>query len=96
MRQLEIEDIWQMANICHRRMSELRLSIYRYHKSRLSSNAQYVYDEPEIGEIRPLQPHIQRRVKDVLAFKRPPGRSLDVGCGKGETALALAAQGFPR
>lgn len=47
------------------------------------SDAQYIYDEPEIGEIRPERPHIQRRVRDILRFQRPPGRALDIGCGKG-------------
>jgi len=57
-------------------------------------DAQYVFDEAEIGLIRPDLPHIQRRVSDILRFKQPPGRSLDIGCGKGEVALALQQQGF--
>jgi SAM-dependent methyltransferase len=57
-------------------------------------DAQYAYDETEIGTIRPRQPHIQRRVSDVLRFKQPPGRALDIGCGKGEFAIALQEKGF--
>ena len=58
------------------------------------AEAQYVYDELQIGPIRPALPHIQRRVRDVLSFKQPPGRTLDIGCGKGEVALALRQVGF--
>jgi SAM-dependent methyltransferase len=57
-------------------------------------DAQYIHDEPDIGAIRPEQPHIQRRVRDVLRHRQPPGLSLDIGCGKGEVALALARSGF--
>lgn len=58
------------------------------------ADAQYAFDQAEIGVIRPQWPHIQRRVKDVLRLKRPPGLALDVGCGKGEVALALSEKGF--
>lgn len=58
------------------------------------ADAQYRYDEPVIGPIRPGLPHIQRRVQDILMFQSPPGRSLDIGCGKGEVALALRQAGF--
>lgn len=57
-------------------------------------NAQYAHDEPEIGPIRPSFPHVQRRVRDLLRFKPPPGRALDIGCGKGEVSLALHERGF--
>ncbi len=53
-----------------------------------------VYDEPGPIHIRPDQPHIQRRVRDILRWQRPPGRALDIGCGKGEVSLALAQHGF--
>lgn len=56
--------------------------------------AQYAYDELEIGPILPGFPHVQRRVRDVLQFKQPPGRALDIGCGKGELSLALHEKGF--
>lgn len=56
--------------------------------------AQYVYDEVDIEPIDVKQPHIQRRVRDILRFKQPPGRALDIGCGKGEVAVALNHRGF--
>lgn len=58
------------------------------------SNAQYIHDEPELGPIRPNLPHIRRRVRDILRFKNPPGKALDVGCGVGELSLALHETGF--
>jgi 2-polyprenyl-3-methyl-5-hydroxy-6-metoxy-1,4-benzoquinol methylase len=58
------------------------------------SNAQYVFDEVGIGPSNPHQPHIRRRVADVLRFAKPPGRALDIGCGKGEVSLLLSQQGF--
>ena len=58
------------------------------------SNAQYVYDEPGEIHVRPNQPHIQRRVGDILRWTVPPGRALDIGCGIGEVSLALAQRGF--
>jgi 2-polyprenyl-3-methyl-5-hydroxy-6-metoxy-1,4-benzoquinol methylase len=58
------------------------------------SNAQYVYDEANIGTSNPHQPHIRRRVADVMRLAKPPGRALDIGCGKGEVSLLLAQQGF--
>ena len=57
-------------------------------------DAQYTFDEADIGLIDPAQPHIQRRLRDILRFRSPPGRSLDIGCGKGEVALALQNVGF--
>jgi SAM-dependent methyltransferase len=57
-------------------------------------NAQFTYDEPEIGLLQPWLPHIQRRVRDILRLKQPPGRVLDIGCGKGEVTLALYEKGF--
>ena len=57
-------------------------------------NAQYVFDEPDIGELRPWLPHVQRRAADILRHKQPPGRVLDIGCGKGELTLALHEKGF--
>lgn len=57
-------------------------------------DAQYTFDEPQIGSIRPDLPHIQRRVRDILRYARPGGRALDIGCGKGEVALALHEKGF--
>jgi 2-polyprenyl-3-methyl-5-hydroxy-6-metoxy-1,4-benzoquinol methylase len=58
------------------------------------ADAQYHYDEAEIGPIDPKRPHIQRRVRDVLRFRHLPAHALDIGCGKGETALALEKAGF--
>ena len=56
-------------------------------------DAQFVYDD-EVGPIRPESPHIRRRVRDILNFKQPPGRALDIGCGKGEVSIALRKAGF--
>ena len=54
-----------------------------------------MYDELEIGRIQPDLPHIRRRVADILNYsKAPPAAALDIGCGKGEVALALASRGF--
>jgi SAM-dependent methyltransferase len=58
------------------------------------ADAQYLHDEVDPGPVRPGLPHIRRRVHDVLRFAKPPGRALDVGCGKGELALALSEAGF--
>jgi len=58
------------------------------------ARAQYLYDEKEIGTIDPALPHIQRRVRDVLRFKKSLGNVLEIGCGKGEVALALQQIGF--
>ena len=58
------------------------------------TDAQYRFDEPEIGPIRPERPHIQRRVRDILRFYSPPGQAVDIGCGKGEVTLALHQVGF--
>lgn len=58
------------------------------------ADAQYTFDEFDIGSINPDLPHIQRRLRDILRFRALPGRSLDIGCGKGEVALALQSGGF--
>lgn len=58
-------------------------------------DAQYVYDEPQLGTVNPRQPHIQRRIRDILRYAgSEQRRSLDIGCGKGEVALALRERGF--
>jgi SAM-dependent methyltransferase len=57
-------------------------------------DAQYVYDEPGDSCINPNQPHIQRRLKDIVRFKKPPASALDIGCGKGEVSIALSREGF--
>jgi SAM-dependent methyltransferase len=57
-------------------------------------DAQYAFDEEEIGPIRPGLPHIRRRVRDILAFRNSPGRAIDIGCGRGEVAIALSHRGF--
>lgn len=56
-------------------------------------DAQYHCDEAP-GEINPRQPHIERRVRDILRFRKPPGSAIDIGCGKGEVSLRLAEAGF--
>jgi SAM-dependent methyltransferase len=57
-------------------------------------DAQYAFDEPEIGPIRPELPHVQRRVRDILAFRKPPAAAIDFGCGRGELSIALSQRGF--
>lgn len=57
-------------------------------------NVQHANDEVNIGAISPNQPHIRRRVADILRFKQPPGHALDIGCGNGEVSLALHEKGF--
>ena len=59
-----------------------------------SQDARSANDQPVTTAPLPGLPHIQRRVRDVLHFKQPPGRALDVGCGRGELALALHDRGF--
>jgi len=56
-------------------------------------NAQYVHDEP-IGAVRPHQPHLMRRVRDIMRLRPPPASALDIGCGKGEMPLLLAEHGY--
>ena len=58
------------------------------------NNAQFIHDEPLIGSIRTSHPHIQRRVRDILRYKRAPARALDIGCGWGELTLGLQEKGF--
>ena len=43
--------------------------------------------------INPNLPHIKRRINELIKFI-PSGRSLDIGCGKGEVAINLAHHGF--
>jgi len=57
-------------------------------------DAQYVYDEPGAFTANPEHPHIQRRVQDILRFSHPPGKALDVGCGRGEVCVALTQAGY--
>lgn len=45
------------------------------------------------GEIEPEQPHIQRRVQDILRYV-PRGQALDIGCGRGEVSILLSRHGF--
>jgi hypothetical protein len=46
-------------------------------------NAQHVYDEPSSGSPNLDQPHIKRRVDDILHFSQP-GKALDIGWGRGK------------
>lgn len=57
------------------------------------ADAQSRYDEP-IDGVYPYQPHLARRVRDILRYHAPPGKALDIGCGKGEIPLLLADEGF--
>jgi 2-polyprenyl-3-methyl-5-hydroxy-6-metoxy-1,4-benzoquinol methylase len=57
------------------------------------ADAQWIYDDP-IGSVRPCQPHLLRRVRDILRYRRPPSTTLDIGCGKGELPLLLSEYGF--
>jgi 2-polyprenyl-3-methyl-5-hydroxy-6-metoxy-1,4-benzoquinol methylase len=51
------------------------------------------YDDQTLAMVDAAQPHIQRRVREIQRFVRC-GRSLDIGCGIGESALAMSAAGF--
>ena len=57
-------------------------------------DAQRVDYDVEPGPVVPGLPHIQRRVRDILRFRQPPGRAIDIGCDKGELSLALEESGF--
>ena len=53
-----------------------------------------MHAEPGEFTLNSKLPHVLRRVRDILRFNQPSGRALDVGCGKGEVACALAQTGF--
>jgi SAM-dependent methyltransferase len=56
--------------------------------------AQFIYDEPLVGPTQSNLPHIRRRVRDILRYAAPPGRALDIGCGRGEVSQLLQRNGF--
>lgn len=83
------------ASFCIEECKCCRFRFVDITSSSYPSDAQYVYDEPELGNLNPGQPHIQRRVRDILRFSNHSrGRSLDIGCGKGEVAIAMRDVGF--
>ena len=44
-------------------------------------------------QIDPERSHVKRRVRDVMRFASP-GRTLDIGCGRGEASIRLSRFGF--
>lgn len=62
-------------------------------RARAGDGAAAGNDAASAWAIDPGQPHIRRRVRDIMRFASP-GRALDIGCGRGEVSILLSQFGF--
>lgn len=57
------------------------------------SESDYYTKQIDADAIQPQRPHIQHRIQKIMRFKTA-GKAVDLGCGLGETAIALDQAGY--